>query len=61
MFIDQKMNNQELEHYISTISIKDISKIDGYVPRTSSYELHEINVTQNGNELINYIFDPYCA
>lgn len=61
IFMDQKMDNQELNHYISTISVKDISRIDGYIPRTSSYELHEICVNQDGKELIQYIFDPYCA
>lgn len=60
MFIDRQMTALDLTDYLNTITVNDVSRIDGYAPRTSSYELHEICVTKDEKELLQYTFDPYC-
>lgn len=61
MFIDRKLSKQEAKEYLNTIEVKDISYTDGLIPRTSSYELQDIYITENGKELLQFKFDPYDA
>lgn len=61
IFLDQQMSINRVRNYLETIEVKNSSQIDGYIPRTSSYELQEISITESGKEILQYTFDPYNA
>lgn len=61
IFIDHQMTTNEIMDYLDTIAVKNTSHIDGYIPRTSSYELQEVSVAEGDKEVLQFTFDPYNA
>ncbi len=61
IFVDRSMTVDEVQAYLNTIRISNESRTDGCIPRTSSYELQEVSITERDQEILKHTFDPYSA
>jgi hypothetical protein len=58
-FIDESMNENQIEDYLKDFDICDSCRTDHEVPRQAQWYVHDIKIKRKDKPLIDFIYDPY--